>query len=103
MEYTYFVYILASRRNGTLYIGVTNNLMRRVHQHRSGSAESFTKKYAVTQLVYFEAFGDVNIAIQRETQLKKYKRAWKIRLIQKDNIEWRDLAADWFPEYPGCN
>jgi len=79
----YFVYILASQRNGTLYIGVTNDLMRRVWEHRQGIGSKFTKKYGVTQLVYFEEFGDIHLAIARETQLKKYKRAWKLNLIQR--------------------
>ena len=91
----YFVYIRASGRNGTLYVGMTNNLLRRVGEHRDGLADSFTRKYKVNQLVYFEIFGDVNDAIHRETQIKKYKREWKLNLIQRENVEWRDLAADW--------
>ncbi len=83
----YFVYILASQRNGTLYIGVTNDLMRRVWEHRQGIGSKFTKKYGVTQLVYFEEFGDIHLAIARETQLKKYKRAWKLNLIQREKVE----------------
>ena len=95
MQKEYFVYIMASGRNGTLYVGVTNDLARRVGEHRDGLADSFTKKYAIKRLVYFEAFGDVNDAIYRESQIKKCKREWKLNLIQRDNIEWRDLAADW--------
>jgi putative endonuclease len=95
-EHNYFVYILASCRNGTLYIGVTNDLERRVAQHREGLASKFTKKYKVTKLVYFEHFDDVRAAIARETQLKKYKRAWKMNLIQRENVEWLDLAAEWY-------
>src|SRR5258708_5650970 len=95
MHRTYFVYILASQRNGTLYIGVTNDLERRVWQHRQGTASAFTRKYRVTQLVYFEEYDEVQVAIARETRLKKYKRAWKINLIQSQNVAWRDLAADW--------
>jgi putative endonuclease len=91
MDRTYYVYILASRRNGTLYIGVTNNLLRRVSEHRDGIAEGFTKKYGVKHLVYFEAFGDINAAIHRETRLKKWRRQWKIDLIQKENPLWDDL------------
>jgi putative endonuclease len=100
MDKTYFVYILANQRNGTLYIGVTNDLMRRVFQHRQGTASKFTRKYGVTRLVYFEEFGDIRDAIDRETRLKKYKRGWKMNLIQRENVEWRDLAEDWYPQGP---
>jgi len=82
---TYFVYILASKRNGTLYIGVTNDLVRRVWEHREGLVEGFTKKYSVSRLVHYETFDDVYAAINRETRLKKWKRQWKIALIQKNN------------------
>jgi len=91
MKKTYYVYILASRRNGTLYIGVTGDLGRRVWEHREGLIPGFTKKYGVKMLVYFETFDDIHAAIARESRLKKYKREWKMNLIQKDNIEWRDL------------
>ncbi len=93
MPKTYFVYILASARNGTLYIGVTSDLARRCGEHREGLVEGFTKQYGVKHLVYFEMFEDVYQAIARETQMKKYKREWKINLIEKDNQEWRDLAS----------
>ncbi len=89
----YAVYILASSRNGTLYIGVTNNLARRVHEHRSGEGGEFTKKYRVHQLVYYEFFQDVNDALRREKQLKNWKRKWKLALIEKENPEWRDLFS----------
>ncbi|MCX6829481.1 MAG: GIY-YIG nuclease family protein [candidate division Zixibacteria bacterium] len=88
---TYFIYILASRKNGTLYVGVTNNLPRRTYEHRNGLIEGFTKKYAVHQLVYFEDCGDISSAITREKQLKFWKRKWKIELIESFNPEWRDL------------
>jgi putative endonuclease len=88
---TYYVYILASGRNGTLYIGVTNNLIRRVWEHREGLVAGFTKKHGVGILVYYEMFDDINTAIARETRLKKYKREWKINLIQQKNKEWLDL------------
>ena len=91
MERRYYVYILASRRNGTLYIGVTNNLGLRVWQHREGVVDGFTKRYEVKRLVHFEVFEDVRDAIHRETRLKKWKREWKINLIQQTNIEWDDL------------
>ena len=91
MKKTYYVYILASKRNGTLYIGVTSDLGRRVWEHREGLIPGFTKTYGVKMLVYFETFDDIHGAIARESRLKKYKREWKMNLIQKDNIEWRDL------------
>ncbi|MDE2111422.1 MAG: GIY-YIG nuclease family protein [Alphaproteobacteria bacterium] len=94
MSKTYYVYILASKRNGTLYIGVTNDLARRVWEHREGLAPGFTKKYSVKTLVYYETFDDINAAIHRETRLKKYKREWKINLIQQNNVEWRDLSEE---------
>ena len=91
MSGVYYVYILASKRNGTLYIGVTNDLARRVWEHREGLAEGFTKDYGVKRLVYFEAFEDINAAIHREDRLKKWKRQWKIDLIQSRNLLWDDL------------
>ena len=92
--HSYFVYILASKINGTLYIGVTSNLCVRVEQHRSGEADGFTKKYGVHTLVYFEETSDVEGAIAREKALKKWSRAWKLRLIQEANPEWRDLYTE---------
>jgi putative endonuclease len=86
-----YIYILASRRNGTLYIGVTSDLVRRIHEHREGAAEGFTRRYAVKQLVHFETFNDIRTAIQREKTLKRWTRAWKIALIEKDNPNWSDL------------
>ncbi len=91
MERQYFVYILATRKNGTLYIGVTNDLARRVWEHRNGTADGFTKRYSVTTLVYIEMFSDITEAIAREKAMKKWRRAWKIELIERDNSEWRDL------------
>jgi putative endonuclease len=88
---TYYVYILASKRNGTLYIGVTDNLKRRILQHQTGVDEGFTKKYGVGRLVYFEMFDSVDYAIVREKRIKKWNRAWKIRLIEEINPEWKDL------------
>ncbi|MBX6333797.1 GIY-YIG nuclease family protein [Candidatus Saccharibacteria bacterium] len=93
---SFFVYILASKRNGTLYIGVTNDLRRRIEEHRSGAVEGFTKKYGIKTLVYFEQTDSAEAAIAREKQLKNWKRAWKIELIEKDNPEWRDLAEELF-------
>jgi putative endonuclease len=91
MSKSYFVYIVASGRNGTLYIGVTNDLFRRVWEHREGLIDGFTKTHRVKHLVHFETFDDVNDAIRREKRLKKWKRQWKIDLIQKNNVEWDDL------------
>ena len=91
---SYYVYILASKIGGTLYIGVTNDLIRRVAQHKLKLIESFTKQYGVVNLVYFEQFDDPENAIKREKRLKKWNRAWKVRLIEKENPNWDDL-------YPG--
>lgn len=88
----YFVYMLASGRNGTLYVGVTNDLLRRVGEHKEKAAPGFTKRYGVGILVWYEAFGDINDAIAREKQIKGWNRAWKIRLIEKENSGWNDLA-----------
>ncbi len=89
----YYVYILASQPNGTLYTGVTNHLIRRVWEHREGLVEGFTKKYHVHRLVYWEQSGDVIAAIQREKQIKKWNRSWKIRLIERKNPDWEDLYS----------
>jgi putative endonuclease len=88
---SFWVYVLASRIGGTLYIGVTNDLVRRDFEHREGVAESFTKKYGVHRLVYFEQFDDIENAIRREKRLKSWNRAWKIRLIEESNPNWIDL------------
>ena len=88
----YHVYILASRRYGTLYIGVTTSLQHRLEQHRLGIGSKFVKQYGVTRLVHVESFDDPVSAITREKQLKKWNRDWKIRLIEEDNLEWRDLS-----------
>lgn len=89
----YYVYILASRRNGPLYTGVTNDLVRRVYEHKNGLAERFTRRYGVHILVWFEAFEDIAAAIQRETRIKRWRRAWKLELIERDNPKWDDLYA----------
>ncbi len=86
-----YVYILSSGKNGTLYIGVTNDLIRRVWEHREGMIDGFTKRYRVHRLVYFEIFDDPERAIQREKTMKRYVRQWKINLIEQDNPEWNDL------------
>jgi len=90
----YYVYILASRRNGTLYVGVTNDLTRRAFEHREGAGAIFTKRYGVALLVYYESYRDVWEAIAREKTLKKWRRAWKLKLIESNNPQWRDLYED---------
>ena len=90
----YFVYLLASQRNGTLYIGVTNDLGRRVEQHRTESVPGFTRRYHVHTLVWFETFARIDEAIAREKQLNGWNRAWKLRLIEKSNPDWLDVSAD---------
>ena len=90
----YYVYILASKPQGTLYIGITNDLVRRVYEHKEGLAEGFTKKYNVKNLVYFEYTDCIESAILREKQLKFWHRDWKRRLIEENNPDWRDLYAD---------
>ena len=87
----YYVYILASKKNGTLYIGMTNDLRRRVYEHKNHLIDGFTKKYSVDRLVYFEMTNDSQSAILREKRLKKWKRQWKIDLIEQMNPEWKDL------------
>jgi len=95
MERTSYVYILASDRYGTLYIGVTTNLMARVWQHRSSATDGFTKQHHVRRLVWFDTCSDIREAIQREKQLKKWNRAWKVKLISTLNPTWRDLYLDF--------
>jgi len=94
MDTPFFVYVLASKRNGTLYIGVTNNLGRRLSEHKARLVPGFTRKYNVHQLVYFEAFESVLEARAREHSLKRWRRAWKISLIEKLNPDWRDLTDE---------
>ena len=91
-EQRFYVYILASRRNGTLYIGVTSDLHRRMEEHRSGAVPGFTRRYGVTMLVWFEVHDTLETARQRERTMKCWKRAWKIALIERSNPEWRDLV-----------
>ena len=92
---TYFVYILCSKRNGTLYIGFTNDIERRMLEHKENSGSQFTSKYQIKKLVYFEEHHDNNEAFKRERQLKRWKRAWKINLIESENPQWDDLSAQW--------
>ncbi len=90
---TYYVYLLASQPNGTLYVGVTRDLVRRVHEHRSKLVEGFTSRYGVDRLVWFESTESVEAAIVREKQLKRWNRVWKIALIEQANPAWQDLYA----------
>lgn len=90
-EHLYYVYILASRRNGTLYVGVSNDIVRRTWEHKNDLVEGFTKKYGVHILVYFELYDDIDTAIAREKRLKRWNRVWKIKLIERNNSGWNDL------------
>jgi putative endonuclease len=94
MEKHYYTYILASKRNGTLYVGVTSDLIKRVYQHRKNLVDGFTSKYQVHRLVYYEQYRNVLSAIQREKRLKEWQRKWKLALIEKHNPEWRDFYPD---------
>jgi putative endonuclease len=94
MAGSYFVYILASRRNGTRYIGVTNDLGRRIREHKGKFVPGFTRKYGVEKLVYFEEYPSILEARARERTLKRWQRAWKLALIEKMNPQWRDLSSD---------
>ena len=87
------VYILASDRNGTIYVGVTSDLMARIYQHREKIVQGFTSRYGVTKLVRYELYGDMDSAIAREKQLKRWHREWKLNLIEQDNPDWHDLAV----------
>lgn len=94
LDRRYAVYLLASRPRGTLYVGVTSDLVRRVWEHKQGLVEGFTKRYRVKSLVWFEQTESIEAAIAREKQIKKWNRAWKIELIEKTNPAWRDLFAE---------
>ena len=89
------VYIMASARNGTLYLGVTGSLIQRAHQHREGKVDGFSKRYGCTRLVWFEPHSEMSAAIAREKDIKKWRRAWKLNLIERSNPQWRDLFADF--------
>ncbi|WP_298899109.1 GIY-YIG nuclease family protein [uncultured Psychroserpens sp.] len=91
----YYLCILSNGYNGTLYIGVTNNLERRMFEHKNKLFEGFSKRYNLNRLIYFETFQYVNDAIKREKNMKKWKRQWKINLIEKENPKWNDLSKDW--------
>ena len=89
-----YVYLMASRKDGTLYLGVTRDLVGRVYQHKTKVLKGFTSRYAVDRLVWFETYDDPVSAITREKEIKKWRRAWKIRLIEESNPDWRDLYPD---------
>jgi putative endonuclease len=96
MTKNYFVYILTNERNGTLYIGVTNNLEKRLYEHKNKLVKGFTEKYSLDKLVYYEHTTDIVSAITREKQIKKWNRKWKLELIEKDNPLWKDLSMGWY-------
>ena len=91
MKENFYVYILATQRRGTLYVGVTSDLIRRVYEHKSGLVDSFTKQYGVHRLVYYEIAENAEVALTRERQIKKWNRVWKLKLIEERNPEWKDL------------
>jgi len=90
----YFVYILTNKPRSTLYVGVTNDLVRRIYEHREGTVPGFTKRYGLKQLVYFEKYDTPTLAIQREKNIKHWSRAWKMKLVESSNPQWRDLYSD---------
>ncbi|MBI9040709.1 GIY-YIG nuclease family protein [Lutibacter sp.] len=99
-KHQYYVYILSSKIRGTLYVGMTNDLQRRINEHKTRIKKGFTEKYGVHKLVYFETFQFVKDAITREKNIKKWKRDWKIELIEKENKKWLDLSKDWYDPIP---
>jgi putative endonuclease len=94
MTKTFYVYILASRKDGTLYLGVTANLVRRIYEHKEKLQPGFTARYDIRRLVWFEVYEDAANAISREKEIKKWRRGWKVALIEKDNPEWKDLYPE---------
>jgi putative endonuclease len=100
MERAGYVYIMAARKNGTIYTGVTSDLAKRVYEHREGLVAGFTKRYRCKRLVWFEVFEDIQQARQRELQVKEWKRAWKVKRIEEQNLDWDDLHPSLFD--PGC-
>ena len=100
MGKSFYVYILSSKRNGTLYIGVTSDLIKRAWEHKNKLAEGFTEKYGIDKLVYYEQFQDAESALRREKRLKKYNRKWKIDLIEKSNPDWKDLYEELISGLP---
>lgn len=98
----YFVYILSNKYHNVLYTGVTNNIIKRVYEHKTKVHTGFTSRYNCTVLLWYEKFSDVNVAISREKQLKNWKRVWKNELIEKSNPNWNDLAEKWFVKDLRC-
>lgn len=94
MQKSYYIYILANGRNGTLYVGVTNDLVRRVYEHKTGATEGFTQRYGIDRLVWYDETPDISAAIQREKTMKRWPRAYKLNVIEKFNPQWRDLYDD---------
>ena len=94
-EFQPTVYLLANRKNGAIYTGVTSNLLQRIHQHREGTFDGFTRQHAIKRLVWFEQHATMEHAIVREKRIKKWLRRWKMELIERDNLGWRDLAGIW--------
>ncbi len=94
-NHQYYVYILSNKKNGTLYIGMTNDLERRMYEHKNKIVDGFTKRYSLDKLMFYEIYQNVDNAIKREKQLKNWNRKWKIDLIEKRNSNWNDLASDW--------
>jgi len=92
---TYYIYITTNKKKGTLYIGVTNNLERRMYEHKNKILKGFTEKYNLNKLIYYEETDDISIAIHREKRLKHWNRSWKIALVEKENPNWEDLSKDW--------
>ena len=92
---TYYVYILANK-GGMLYVGVTNDILKRVYQHKRTQGSRFTTKFHINRLVYYEEFGEITLALEREKEIKKWRRSKKIALIESSNPRWRDLSADWY-------
>ncbi len=97
MAEAFYVYIMATRQDGPIYIGVTSDLHKRIFEHKTYAIPGFTARYNVDRLVYFEVFENPEAAIAREKQLKKWRRAWKVDMIERDNPEWRDLAEEFVP------
>ena len=95
-EFKYYLYMMSNRKHGTIYTGITNDLQRRVLEHKKGVNEGFTKRYNLGKLVYYEEHKYINNVRERERQIKAWKRQWKIRLIEEDNPEWEDLAGKWY-------
>ncbi len=95
-QHQYYVYIITNKKDGVLYIGVSNNLERRMFEHKNKLVKGFSSRYNLDKLIYFEAYQYISDAIKREKNLKKWKRDWKINLIVEDNVDWNDLSEDWF-------